>query len=441
MVCPICGTKNKEDALFCRKCGAKLHSEMVTGNTQKRSKTVVIILGIVAMVLCIAVVILYLKTDKENTATDTEEPEVVSQKEEVNKEQITEAYTNFLEADPTYNYYAILDMNGDNVPELLAAENTVTDESTNYPENALLVSYADVYTYEENKVIEAGSIGAQIPLKMGNKTDGLYTTWGGSGYYQIINYRLNEKNVIENWYLTVDLDDGTVTYGMNDEQKSVDSEKEEEIRNQWDDTEYVLFSDVTDMIDGEITDENGIDDNIDSYTECDYTLCTDLDNYEYWESPEGDYFFWCPKGMYPDPIEYDDEVYFTSEENNADSLSFQRLGNENGDSAVEAVARALEDIAVDLDGEILRQDEVVKKDGLAHGVICGIGMGGENQYISIAADDNYTYYMYITIRHSGNEEEKKQMNYYLETMYRYCSFNDTYSPRTYEEYLEDPDDY
>lgn len=176
-------------------------------------------------------------------------------------------------------------------------------------------------------------------------------------------------------------------------------------------------------------------------TKCDYSIAADLDNYEYWESPEGDYFFWCPSSMYSDSFEYDDEVYFTSDDNEYDEVSFERLDNELGVSSEDALDTAISDISVDLDGEILRQDTAVKKDGFAHGVICGIGMGGNNEYISIAANESYTYYMYIRTRHSSNEEEKKQMNYYMETMYRYCSFNDTFSPRTYEEYLEDPDGY
>lgn len=175
----------------------------------------------------------------------------------------------------------------------------------------------------------------------------------------------------------------------------------------------------------------------------DYELCTNLDNYVYKSSPQGDYSFYYPEGFYNIMgSQFGDDLYLEMEEETAlDSVLFLREENEDIIDAVDALNNNMDSWSEDLDSkEILLQEDSVQEDGLVHGVVCGSTPENGNLYVALSSNEEYTYCMAIYSRHSSGKEENRQINYYIECMYRYCSFTrSTKSPRTYEQFLNSED--
>ena len=437
MICPKCGETNKESAKYCFKCGTKLPQEAVDSSGKR---IILIVIGIVVILCGIITALLFCSKKEEKCKLPLPNESIEEQnklEDEGDWESIEEAYIDYLKKNGSYHYFDYKDINNDGIPELLAAEQLTDDYSDDYPEDALLVKNADVYTYDiEEGVVDVGFIDSQTPLKGKEGDNWVRATGSGSGTSQLIFYTLNQDGNLEMISLIENLDTGKATYEIldfpdmtkNDSEVSV--EQAETIRELWEDSYYIYFSVF------ETDDEyySGEDEDVSTYL--DYGVCLDPDDYVYGEGQTEDYYFYYPEDLYPYNNVTEEGVYFFSDE--VDSASFERVENiEN--SAVDALSSAINEYSLELDNvEVLLQEDEIKEDGLVHGAVCGTGAQGEYSYFAISCNDNYVYIMSIYASYTDNSEEENLINYYIECMYRFCSFTrDVGEPRSYVEYLEE----
>lgn len=78
-----------------------------------------------------------------------------------------------------------------------------------------------------------------------------------------------------------------------------------------------------------------------------------------------------------------------------------------------------------------------ESDGCARVAISGRDVGGNNRYDAYTIDGDYIYTMSICFRPSSSDEEANWENYYIDCLYRGCSFTrDVGEMDTYADYLE-----
>ncbi|MDD7113892.1 MAG: zinc ribbon domain-containing protein [Lachnospiraceae bacterium] len=456
MICPKCGAINKEDSVFCLKCGTKLLEETETLNHPPKRSRIPIIAAVVILLCAIGAVVYMMSkggiksggTESEGKGNSFPLEMMEAQREKAEAEdedawkEIVGSYEDYLMSNESiYIYYSIQDLNMDGIPELLAAEELTDDESNDYPEDAYLVKMVDVFTYsKEVGMIEAGSISAQMVLEIGTSDGWLRSSWGGSGCSQSIFYTLNEENQVEQLYLTENLDTGEFTYGRPDEEKKISEEEASEIREVWADSEYLI---VDLVVFDDYDDDNDYDD-YDDYEEettdysLDYSICEDNDIFEWRYSPQGYYDFYYPADFYPYVDEGDDGDWVTFSSNGADKLEFYRE-EYTSNSAVDNLSMEMDFAVNSLNNvEVLLHEKEVQEDGLVHGALCGRGENGEYVYIAISADEESTYNMVITAQQTDNQEQQKYIDYYMECMYRLCGFTRSTSPlRSFQEFVAD----
>ena len=176
----------------------------------------------------------------------------------------------------------------------------------------------------------------------------------------------------------------------------------------------------------------------------DYANCLDLSNYNYVET---DYFsFYCPTDFYEDSYVTDTWCIYSQDrpDGGIDGVEFcaetyEEAGYEEGWSADEVAQQLIDDFSFNSDQiEILLNNSTDEEsDGCARVAISGRDVGGNNRYVAYTIDDNYIYTMSICSRPSSSDEEANWENYYIDCLYRGCSFTrDVGEMDTYEDYLE-----
>lgn len=176
----------------------------------------------------------------------------------------------------------------------------------------------------------------------------------------------------------------------------------------------------------------------------DYANCLDLSNYNYVET---DYFsFYCPTDFYEDHYVTDTHCVYSQDRENGeeDSVGFfvrtyEEAGYERGLTPDEIAQRLIDDFSFNSDQiEILLNNSTDEEsDGCARVAISGRDVGGNNRYDAYTIDGDYIYTMSICFRPSSSDEEANWENYYIDCLYRGCSFTrDVGEMDTYADYLE-----
>lgn len=490
MICPKCGAENQDSSKFCLKCGAKLQIE---GEKKQRkiNLPVLIVAGILVLILIVAAVIVSLKSSGNNKDIELPEQEdIFDGQDSINRMQdninedtyfIARKYLSFVAEDNYFGYCTFIDINEDGIPELLAAQNLMEEDKDDYPTNARLVNHAEVYTFDSDMGISyIGSVEGDIPLCVGKNDSQLRTVKVDSDYIQYIYYTLDESNEIFTTTYTYDIENEKMYAGeLEDisEESFVCSEEEQDILYYWKDASYIDFAvspEEQDLINGTNTDisDEPIDDTADTETETsvdteeeasteediyvdiedndtppgllNYADCLDLSNYNYVET---DYFsFYCPTDLYEEnyitencysyyqdrPIGATDSVLFCmdtyeqagySEETSPDEIAQELIENFSGDSN-----------SVEI---LLNNSTEEESDGKARVAISGRDVVGNNRYDAYTIDENHIYTMSIFCHQSSSDEEANWENYYIDCLYRGCSFTrDVGEMDTYEDYLE-----
>lgn len=234
------------------------------------------------------------------------------------------------------------------------------------------------------------------------------------------------------------------------------SEESEMILSDWKDAYYIDFTDnsvnqeIADTTDTDITDDSAEEDTTTDETDesdielFDYANCLDLSNYNYVET---DYFsFYCPTDFYEDHYVTDTHCVYSQDRENGeeDSVGFfvrtyEEAGYEGGLSPDEIAQRLIDDFSFNSDQiEILLDHSTDEEsDGCARVAISGRDVGGNNRYDAYTIDGDYIYTMSICFRPSSSDEEANWENYYIDCLYRGCSFTrDVGEMDTYADYLE-----
>jgi hypothetical protein len=153
-------------------------------------------------------------------------------------------YEAFLAANTSYKYYACVDMNGDGVDELLAAQNKSDLTVTTYPSDYIMCQFADVYTIQNGTVTYAGNLGSSLDNLYYNSTNHCVESyWGGSGYSQFIFCTVDNSGNLITKYLSYSLDDDTYYYGDDvADDDIIDKSTYDEYYSMWNtDVEYIEF--------------------------------------------------------------------------------------------------------------------------------------------------------------------------------------------------------
>ena len=487
MICPKCGAENQDSSKFCLKCGAKLQIEGEK-KQKKINLPVLIIAGILVLILIAAAVIVSQKSSEDNREVELpdsedifDERDAIRRMQDSNDAQlIADEYVSNINEDDFYSYYSIIDINEDGIPELVAAEERMDTESDKYPSDVNLVNYADVYTYDYDtySIVYAGIIGEDTPLCVGKNDGQLRSAKIDSDLIEYTYYTLDEVGEIATTTYTYDIEKGKLyagEAGVMTESAPLSSEEEESVFDDWKDAYYIDFAekvgndsgveeDTDDPIDTEDTDEQEDTENFpdteekvtteeDNYADTDddaeielfdYANCLDLSNYNYVET---DYFsFYCPTDFYEDHYVTDTHCLYSQDRENSevDSVEFfvrtyEEAGYEEGWSADEIAQQLIDDFSFNSDQiEILLNNSTDEEsDGCARVAISGRDVGGNNRYDAYTIDEDYIYTMSICFRPSSSDEEANWENYYIDCLYRGCSFTrDVGEMDTYEDYLE-----
>lgn len=190
----------------------------------------------------------------------------------------------------------------------------------------------------------------------------------------------------------------------------------------------------------ESTSEENVDlPEIDSIEETDYDNVLSLDDYETFYAEN--YSFGFPLYLYDRVEEYGKEYghdgyTFSSESDEYSWLDFISVKREDSES--------LEDITkercVEIKGEMTGIENILYKPKEGVCVFAGTNYDDENQklYDVIRVDENYIYHMEVGFPDTDDKELNDKMNYYVDCLYRMCSFSGgTYRPRTYDQFLND----
>ena len=132
------------------------------------------------------------ESEKEPAAEPTEtviESETNVKPSQSEGKDISKKLIEYVQSKSEYNYYAVLDINGDEIPELLAAEK-LTDWM-DAPVNS--VDRADLYVWKDNSISYEGNIWSKytIPMQFDPVNHQIYVASGGSGASGFGIYKLN----------------------------------------------------------------------------------------------------------------------------------------------------------------------------------------------------------------------------------------------------------
>lgn len=175
----------------------------------------------------------------------------------------------------------------------------------------------------------------------------------------------------------------------------------------------------------------------DPFASADYSNCLELDNYTYMESPDGDYTFYYPENVYNYAYYDGDSCIFTSDDGN-DTVKFIRKDNTSGNPA-----QGMEN-SYNSYSKLSKKEQILFREktddrGFARGVLSGIS-DTQNVYASIAANEDYVYIMEVCTSFQHDTTKSTWVEYYIDCMYRYCSFSRRVgNPRTYDEYMAGDD--
>ncbi|MGN0410096.1 MAG: zinc ribbon domain-containing protein [Candidatus Fimousia sp.] len=275
MKCPKCNYNNTETAIFCGRCGHPLEKEK--HKKLRRKGIAILIVLIVILILGIVAGTWVLKSrekqpfmeKKEKVKRTTTEETSVTTEEEVSTEATTEVTRKIRDESTTesadqsnsydpmemyseilysgeYNYYALIDMNLDDTPELLVMQNESSIGGSAYPQDQILGDVVDVYYYDNGEVKLAESIGTSFDNLSYNSNDGrVRSTWGGSGYSQYIYYYLDESNQLQTLYLSACMDDDTFYYGEDtSEENEISESVYQSYLEEWEEREYIGFLEI-----------------------------------------------------------------------------------------------------------------------------------------------------------------------------------------------------
>lgn len=167
----------------------------------------------------------------------------------------------------------------------------------------------------------------------------------------------------------------------------------------------------------------------------DYSKTLSTDKYEVFKADEG-YSFAYPKKFYNDVFKIDGGYSFTGDD---DVSAFEIYEESNTYSSVRDAIEGYYDSAqgnMDVFDEIIYSPEKGK-----------LILAAKNNFDSdiyyyylVKATSNSVRVMKITypFRSSESKESQNQKNYFVDCMYRYCSFSGgTYKPRTYSQFKND----
>lgn len=142
-------------------------------------------------------------TDEPKTLSEPEtvsesvtvsEPETVSEsvtteQQNVQPEDVSEKMVDYIQSKSEYRYYAVLDINGDSVPELLAAK----ELSSSLPDVKNGADTADLYVWKDQSVHYVDQIWSkyEIPMQFDSVNHQIYAEAGGLGTSGFAVYRLN----------------------------------------------------------------------------------------------------------------------------------------------------------------------------------------------------------------------------------------------------------
>lgn len=467
MICPKCGAENKNSSKFCLKCGANLQLKPEKKQT-KVNLPVLIIAGILFIVLIAVAVLMSGKTSAKKGIVLPDSEDIFDEKDTIRQMQdskdaqlIADEYISAMREDDSCSYYSIMDINYDGIPELIAAEDGMSTENEEYPSDVNLVNFATVYTYDYDSysMVFAGIVGEDTPLCVGKNDEQLRSAKIDFDLIEYTYYTLDEVGEVATTTYTYDMEDGKLYAGGMEEMTEgtlLSSEESEMILSDWKDAYYIDFTDnsvnqeIADTTDTDITDDSAEEDTTTDETDesdielFDYANCLDLSNYNYVET---DYFsFYCPTDFYEDHYVTDTHCVYSQDRENGeeDSVGFfvrtyEEAGYEGGLSPDEIAQRLIDDFSFNSDQiEILLDHSTDEEsDGCARVAISGRDVGGNNRYDAYTIDGDYIYTMSICFRPSSSDEEANWENYYIDCLYRGCSFTrDVGEMDTYADYLE-----
>lgn len=130
---------------------------------------------------------------------ETGEPAV----SEIDEEELLYMYYDAFETGE-YSYYAFANLDDDNIPELIADLNGLSDMS-----DGMYADSVEIYTIRNGKVVDAGWINNSFQLiRYDSKSRTLRASWGGAGVDQYYTVKVQGSQTV-NSYLTHDLDHDT----------------------------------------------------------------------------------------------------------------------------------------------------------------------------------------------------------------------------------------
>lgn len=171
---------------------------------------------------------------------------------------------------------------------------------------------------------------------------------------------------------------------------------------------------------------------ITSQSQANYNNILDLDDYETFYA--GDYSFGYPKKLYKSVVQVGNSYEFQSDSYNY--VTFRRESLESGTTVKKKLKSSYDQVRKNLTD----RNEILYKEDTGLFVIAGRQKGDTKQscYYLVRIENGYLYSMTIGYRHTSDKTEDKKQNYYIDTMYRMCSFGrGTYQPRTYQQFLND----
>lgn len=495
MICPKCGTENQDSSKFCLKCGTNLQLRSEKKKT-KVNLPALIIAGILFIILIVAAVLMSGKTSTKKGIELPDSEDIFDEKDTIRQMQdsndaqlIADEYVSAMREDESYSYYSIMDINYDGIPELIAAEDGMNTENEEYPSDANLINFADVYTfdYDTYSMVFAGIVGEDTPLCVGKDDEQLRSAKIDSDLIEYTYYTLDEIGEVVATTYTYDMEDGKLYAGEMEEMTEgtlLSSEESEMILSDWKDAYYIDFvENFTQQESVDSSDEDNEDDateeNVESDTESeeesdtdvyddteeesdseddvnpeeeedisddafDYANCLDLDNYNYVET---DYFsFYCPTDFYEDTYITDTYCGYSQDrpDGGTESVEFyaetyEEAGYSEETSPDEIAQQLIENFSDNVGSEelLLNHSTDEESDGNARVAISGKDFEDNNRYDAYTIDENYIYTMSICFRPSSSDEEANWENYYIDCLYRGCSFTrDVGEMDTYEDYLD-----
>lgn len=167
----------------------------------------------------------------------------------------------------------------------------------------------------------------------------------------------------------------------------------------------------------------------------DYSAILSTDKYEEFESDQG-YTFAYPKNFYNDVFEIDGGYSFTGD----DDVSAFEIYKE--DNTYSSVSDAIEGYYESAQNNMNVFDEIIYSPSNGKLIVAAKNNFDSNiyYYYLVKATSDSVYVMKITYPFSSSEskESENQKNYFVDCMYRYCSFSGgTYKPRTYSQFKKD----